>query len=399
MIESSELSYITSDWILPITAPPIRDGVIEINQQGEIKQIHERSKLSADIEIQYFPGAICPGFINSHCHLELSHMKGKIPPGDNLIAFIKQVVRHRNDDLSSIQPAIVEADQYMYDHGIAAVGDISNSTDSFNIKTKSHISYHTFIEYFDLLDRRITAHEISKYNQVRETAQEYLLQHSAVPHAPYSVTPALFKALAKLNPAGIPVSIHNQETLDELLLFKEQQGGFIPFYNAIGIDLEDFHPETDNALIYALSQMRRENPTLLVHNTFTTIIDIQVAKQYHSDLFWCTCPNANLYIENKLPDYKAFMSQNCRMTIGTDSLASNYQLDIIEEIKTINKYYPEIPLMELLRWGTINGAQFLQKDRQLGSLEPGKKPGLVQILNFTSPEETDFSQYTVYRIK
>ncbi len=400
MSKQSELEYYSADWIYPVETPPIKDGLITLRTDGTIVSISDTASFSDKSKIQYFEGAICPGFINSHCHLELSHMAGKIPPGDNLISFIRQVVQNRDHDPQAILPAIRAADQYMFDHGIQAVGDISNTTDSFQTKKESKIYYQTFVEYFDLLYPKMTSDEIRKYNAVRDKALQLELPVSAVPHAPYSITPELFDAITRLNTDSDPVSLHNQETLDELLLFKGKQGGFIPFYKDFGINLEEFKPETDSSLLYALHHMNKYAPTLLVHNTFTTSADILNANQLQDNLYWCTCPNANLYIENRLPDYSIFRAQNCRMTIGTDSLSSNYQLDIVEEIKTIKAHFPEIPFEELLSWATLNGARFLRVDGELGSLTPGKKPGLVHIKDIKSSETgIDISNAQASRIK
>ena len=120
---------------------------------------------------------------------------------------------------------------------------------------------------------------------------------------------------------------------------------------------------------------------LLVHNTASEQQDIEFVENYFSQAYWCLCPNANLYIENQLPEINLFRSNACKITLGTDSLASNRQLSIFEEIKTIQKHFPEIPLTELIRWGTMNGAEFLGLDHKLGSFGKGKNPGVVLIEN------------------
>jgi cytosine/adenosine deaminase-related metal-dependent hydrolase len=123
---------------------------------------------------------------------------------------------------------------------------------------------------------------------------------------------------------------------------------------------------------------------LLVHNTFTTKEDLLWIKSNASNLisqiYFCTCPNANIYIENKLPNYALFITENCKVTIGTDSLASNWSLSVLDELKTISKHHPEIELNMLLTWATKNGAEFLEFN-QLGTLEKGKKPGLNLLKN------------------
>src|SRR4030095_1765949 len=117
--------------------------------------------------------------------------------------------------------------------------------------------------------------------------------------------------------------------------------------------------------------------TLFIHNTLTSSEDIKAAQAWNKNVFWATCPNANLYIENRLPTYSSFLETNANVTIGTDSLTSNWQLSILEEMKTISKYQSYIPFDTLLKWATLNGAKALGMEGNLGSLEIGKRPGVL----------------------
>ena len=124
--------------------------------------------------------------------------------------------------------------------------------------------------------------------------------------------------------------------------------------------------------------------TLLVHNTYTSQEDVQWAESQHQNLFWCTCPKANLYIEGRLPNYENF--KGVKMTIGTDSLASNHTLSIWEEVQTILKN-TDLDLNSLLTWACKNGAEFLQL-KDLGTFEKGKKPG-VNLVNENKVQKLD----------
>ena len=136
---------------------------------------------------------------------------------------------------------------------------------------------------------------------------------------------------------------------------------------------------------------------LLVHNTYTSLEEIKNAIRTRDNLYWCFCPNANLYIENNTPDFHLFNSVDCNIVIGTDSLASNRSLSVLGELKTITGR-GEIPLHTLLKWATINGAKFLGLDEKLGSFEKGKKPGvnLIQEVDFQNMKLTKAS--TVKRL-
>jgi cytosine/adenosine deaminase-related metal-dependent hydrolase len=198
-----------------------------------------------------------------------------------------------------------------------------------------------------------------------------------VPHAPYTVSPTLFEKINALNPdTNTTVSIHNQETEHENQFFLSKEGGFVDFYNAFGFSVEQLKPTGQPSIYYAMQHMNPACRTLFVHNTTTTAEDIQAAQAWSDKVYWATCANANLYIENRLPNYKAFMDNGARMTIGTDSLTSNWQLSVLEEMKVIAKYQSYVPFGTLLQWATLNGAEALGYEAELGSIEPGKAPGL-----------------------
>ncbi len=354
------------------------DKVIITDEQGNILSIEDKSNHRDGVV--FIEGIITPGHINTHCHLELSHLKGKAPTGTGLIPFITHVVTSRDASPEAIHEAIVSADKEMSDAGIVAVGDISNKSDTAAVKMQSNLDYYTFVEMFDFLQPERTAETLQQYLPVFEKqANDGYNKKSLVPHAPYSVSKTLFTEILQRNPTDSTVSIHNQETLAENQLFLDKSGDFVDFYKKIGIDLLHFQPPGKNSIHYALHHLNPENKTIFVHNTLTTAADIEAALTWSSKTFWATCANANLYIENRLPDYRVFLTSGATMTIGTDSLTSNWQLSIWEEIKTIKKFASYVPLNTLIQWSTINGARALGYEDRLGTIAPGKKPGLVAI--------------------
>jgi cytosine/adenosine deaminase-related metal-dependent hydrolase len=368
---------ITADYIFPINQKPIKDGVVVIEEDGTIREIGLQHYYD-DKELESHRGIIIPGFVNTHCHLELSHMKEKVDTGTSLIPFISSVVKFRDFPQNLIDKAIENADKEMYNEGIVAVGDISNKTDTAFQKRKSMIKYYTFVEMFDFLQKDWTENTFNQYKSVFEQqADEDGNKKSMVPHAPYSVSKELFQMLAAANPDGCTVSIHNQETPDENLFFLKKEGAFLDFYKNFDINIDSFQPMGINSIDYALEYMNPACKTLFVHNTMSTKEDIEKAQAWNKNCFWATCPNANLYIENRLPNYQHFLDTDAKVTIGTDSLTSNWQLSIVEELKAINKYQSYVPFETLLKWATLNGAEALGYEDELGSLEVGKKPGLV----------------------
>jgi len=396
---------ISAQKIYPITTSPIENGVIIIDENGKIQAIdvlenHDKT------EVEFFDGVMVPGFINAHCHLELSHLNGVAQTGTGLIDFISQVIKNRNHSQEIIQAAIAREEKNMVDAGIVAVGDISNTTDSFAQKQKGNLYYYTFVEYFDLFQEANTDNVIQQYDAVYNALTETdKNKKSKVPHAPYSVSRKLFNLLTRhaelVSASKIPkqvrndvtVSIHNQETLPENELFLSKTGEFISFYERIGCTTDAIPNLGKSAIHYALEYLEKENRNLFVHNTLTTKADIVATHQQlnKDNVFWATCPNANLYIENNLPNYKNFLETNATVCIGTDSLTSNWQLNILEEMKTILKYQSYLDFETVLTWATINGAKALGFDAIIGSIEIGKTPGLVLIENMENGKLTNFS--------
>ncbi|MBK8282190.1 MAG: amidohydrolase family protein [Saprospiraceae bacterium] len=365
------------------SADPLYDHVISTEEDGTILDIRPYADIEREAAVQMLPGIIVPGFINAHCHLELSHMRGMIPTGTGLVEFIRQVVTRRGAEAAHIAAHIAEADNEMYRQGIVAVGDISNVSDSFEQKGRSDLRYNTFVEAFDLMQPDNATAEFEKSNQIIEALHckkgDY---KSIVPHATYSVSDPLFRLIRAHQAPGGTASIHHQETEAENQFIASKSGSLVSFFLSFGLNLDQYHAHGLLASSVPIKAMSETQRTLLVHNTMSTAEDIQAIEDWNKNVYWVTCPNANLYIENRMPKYQYWLDTPTKMCIGTDSLASNWQLSILEEIKTIQKYQSYVPFNELIKWGTINGAEALGMEDRLGSIEIGKKPGLVHVYPF-----------------
>jgi cytosine/adenosine deaminase-related metal-dependent hydrolase len=343
------------------------EGIIGIEDAGD--------------DIQSFDGILTPGFVNAHCHLELSHMKDMIPANSGLQEFVKQIVSLRKVDDHVIEEAIEKAEAEMFSNGIVAVGDISNTLDTLTQKAKHNLAYYTFVELYDLDPTRANEKIIAGL-AIQKAFEENCIRASLVPHAPYSVTNNLWKLLST-HFGSHTISMHNQETADENEFFKNKTGSFLGMYERTKVSLNFFEPTGVSSLQSVLPIFKNAAASILVHNSFTSSNDINAVKKQMPNTFWCLCPNANQYIEQTIPPIELLRAQNAAIVIGTDSYASNWSLNILDELKTIQKHNATIPLDEMLGWATINGARALQMDKGLGSFEKGKKPGVVLIHNVT----------------
>ncbi len=378
MVLLGRMRYLTADIIYPISSSPVKGKVVVVDDKGTISDLVEEKDIDPS-KIERLKGSICPGFVNTHCHLELSYMKGKIQSGGGLHHFIKEVEKLKKPGDDEVQQAIRDADAEMKNKGIVAVGDICNTSNTFAFKNSSPIYYHNFMEVYAFAEDRAEA----AFEKGVKLQRESRNNSSVTPHAPYSASQKLLKLIsehAKKNNSVL--TIHNQETADENLFFLEKRGSILDRLNYFGIDTSHWKAPGKTSLQYTLPQLPSGNKTLLVHNTFTSKGDISFANSFNKNLYWCFCPNANLYIENQLPNIHAFIDSNCQMTLGTDSYASNWSLSILDEIKALQKNFPKVALEEFLKWATLNGAKFLGIENTFGSLEKNKKPGL----NLISPD-------------
>ena len=379
------MKKISADYIFPGNASPIKNGVVIYDSKGRIDAVlnPEIDAINWD-DVEIFDGLICPGFVNTHCHLELSHLKGKINEATELHGFVKEIVAVRNNASEQEKLTAIDlANNEMIDNGIVAVGDIANGNSTFSCKEKSVISYHTFLEVFSL-NPAMANDAINNANILKSSYHNNNI--SITPHSPYSLSEELSNMVN--NESGNILTIHNQETASENELFLKKSGKLYDQLSSFSEDIKNWVPTGKNSLPSYLPNYNSDKKILLVHNTFTNSEDIAYAKEYSSNIYWCFCPNANEYIESKQPDYSLFKNEKC--TIGTDSLASNWSLSVLDELKTISKKNATISLETLIKWATFNGAQFLGFNL-LGSIEKGKTPGLNLITNLNGMKLADNS--------
>jgi len=336
-------------------------------------------------DAEFFDGIISPGFINAHCHLELSHMVDKIKRGTSLHGFINEIIATRKTYTRGIAESIKMADEKMWVNGIQGVGDICNTDDTFVVKAHSRIRYHSFIELFNF-NPAFAEDAVNSGLQLQKKLQDLRLSSSLVPHAPYSVPKELF-CLIKIQHDQSPSqwSIHSQETASENEMFLNGSGQMIEMFKAMDINFDWFKPTGMNSLESTADYFPHQSNLLFVHNTFMQENDVAglKSKGLMDQSWFCLCVKANLYIENQLPDIPMLERHQCKIVIGTDSLASNDELSILSELKTIHQTFPEIEISKLLSWATINGAEYFDW-RTLGTFRKGNKPGVILITESTN---------------
>jgi cytosine/adenosine deaminase-related metal-dependent hydrolase len=387
------MRIIQASYIIPLNAAPIKNGFLFIEDDGTVIHLTDIAPISHDFEVEVYDGIVCPGFVNTHCHLELSNMKDLMPEATGLPEFVSQIPTRRNECILDSVASIISGDKEMIAAGIVAVGDISNTTDTLEVKKLSVIKYHSFVEIFGL-DKNQATTLLADGLKVVGDYQRAELSASLVPHAPYSLSPALLEGIY-FNSKDQLLSIHHQETPSENEMFLESKGDLAELIRGKGLDISSQMGFGENSSHYSLlPYLPKEQKVLLVHNTCSEASDIEQIESHFENAYWCTCPKANWYIERALPDYDLWLEKNLKITVGTDSLASNDTLSILEEIKLIQTNFPHISTETLLEWACKNGAAFFGYSK-LGSFTAGNKPGIILIENIDGMMLTENSKVKV----
>lgn len=369
----------SAHYILTNSSDPIAKGIITTNDDGTIIDVEESGgALNETAAVEFHNGIIIPGFVNCHCHLELSHLRNKLSKGKGLGTFIMNIRDHRGAGSDLIGKAAKEADSELYNEGVVLCADICNTPLTFTLKQDSSIRYHNLLEVFGI-DPAAAEKRIAEVKALESEALKKGLTCSVVPHSPYSVSLTLFRLIRTNFPEPAVSSIHFQETESEASFLEEQSGPLRTSYEAAGLFPE--RPELARSHSdVILNELPANGNLILVHNTSTDQDTIRKILK-RGNLFWCLCPSSNLYIENRIPPVGLLQDEGCELVIGTDSLASNTSLSILKELKIIQQHFPGAKLEDLVRWSSYNGAKALNELNTFGRIVAGTRPGLLLIEN------------------
>ncbi len=337
----------------------LRRPLVTLDDGGRILDVRTCDAPDREPFTEFHAGLLTPGFVNAHCHLELSALRGRIPEGCGFAGFARAMGEVRGlADEEERRAAIAAADAEMTRGGIVAVGDIANGEAAFDVKSAGRIAYRTFAEFFGL--RTMAADGLRP-----------LLRHprtSLTPHSVYSVQDAPFRALCAEGTA--PLSIHFMESPAEAELFAGR--GPLHEWYARAVFVCDFlhYGSPAERLVRSIPA---ERPLILVHACCVGEEEVRrILAHFTAPVYWCLCPRSNRYISRLAPPVALLRSLGARICLGTDSLASNRSLSLLDELRALGG----VPLRESLRWATLGGAEALGLDDALGTVAPGKRPGL-----------------------
>lgn len=360
---------------------PIENGYVEYDDRGVILSVGKSAGPSS--EKVFFDGAIVPGFVNAHCHVELSYLKGMFRKGTGMAGFIDQINELR--DFKTPQEKMADigaAMDRLWNQGVQAMADISNCADTFPLKKDSPMYTRTFLEVFGTEPGDCDA-VMASVTKLQAEARIFGLDAAPTPHACYTMSPQLVSAASAAGLKSGYLSYHSEESEQEEEMIRTGSG---PMWdNRVQAGMSTPPVTGQSSLEYFVDRLLQVHPApfpehiLLVHECSMNVAGARLVKAVMKQPFIALCPLSNIFIHNSLPPVRMMREEGLNLCIGTDSLSSNDDLCMVDEMRCLQENFPELSLGELLEWACLNGARFLGKDNVIGTIEPGKRPGLVLI--------------------
>ena len=375
------MKRIAAKYVYPLTSTePLVNGFVEVEEDGTIV----RTGICEDPakEPVFLDGALVPGFVNAHCHVELSYMKGLFRKGTGMAGFIDQINELR--DTKSLEQKVSDLTQAMdslWEQGVVAMADISNCDDSFAVKARHPMYTRTFLEVFGTEPEDCGA-VMEGVRKLKAVADGFGIDAAPTPHACYTMSPELVTAVSAEGLKSGFLSFHSEETEEEEEMLKYGSGKM--WENRVKAGMSVPPVTGKSSLLYFIDRLLQGHPApfdehiLLVHECCMDQDGIDAVKAVMTHPFVAVCPLSNLFIHNALPPIYLMRRNGLKVCVGTDSLSSNDDLRIVDELFCLQWNFPEVPLGELFTWASRNGAEFLSKP-EFGTLEAGKKPGLVLV--------------------
>ncbi|MGC4080714.1 MAG: amidohydrolase family protein [Vicinamibacterales bacterium] len=386
-------------WVVPVSGPPIRAGWVDV-ERGRIVAVGRGDAPSSD-ERDLGDAALMPGLVNAHTHLELSYLRGQVPPASAFVSWIRGVVGARRSRPDSQAADIVDAIEQAIDEavqsGTALVGDISNTLVTFDPLARSLLSGVVFYELlrFNAPDPGAVVEQACR--QIDALEQRSSVRASLAAHAPYSVAPLVFRAIrqAMAQRPLLPCSVHLAESRDESEFMATAGGEWRRFLEEVGSWDPAFVAPGVSPVHYLDDAGFLDGRVLAVHGVQMDDRDLARLRERGTTLV--TCPRSNQHTGAGTPPVSAFYASGVRVAIGTDSLASTPDLNVFSELAALRALAPDVAAARLLASATIEGARALGFDADFGTLEAGK---LARLLAVSIPAGlNDVEEYLVSGIE
>ena len=373
------MTVYTAEWVLPMTGEPIHRGSISITG-GRIAGVDDRVPAGA---IDLGGVAIMPALVNAHTHLELSYLRGMVPPTETFLDWIRTIMATRRQYPDGGDPRILDAARTAIADarasGTGLVGDISNTLVTARLLREASMPAQIFYELlrFNASD----AESITREARAKADAASHDggVRVSLAPHAPYSVSPALFAAIhADLDAhPGQVTSVHLGESPEEIEFIRRGTGPWRVLLEELGVWSESWQAPGTSPVEYLEQLGFLDRRVLAVHGVQFDGDDLDRLRS--RDMTIVSCPRSNQHVGVGAPPLEAFYALNVNVAFGTDSLASTPDVNLFAELAEARRLAPRVPARALLESATRQGAAALAFADDFGTIEAGKRAQLIAV--------------------
>jgi cytosine/adenosine deaminase-related metal-dependent hydrolase len=376
----SQIRVLRAKWVLPIDRPPLEGGWIEIDR-GRITRLGRGAPPSHAEDLGH--SAILPGLVNAHTHLELGWLGGRVAPAGCLVDWIRDLVRARGAGSAAgeagINEAMARGAEEARATGTVLVGDVSNSLATppvLRAAAMEGIVFHELLGFDVEEPERVVAEAWRRVDELWTDDAAPVIQGSVVAHAPYSVSPALFRAIAGAR-RHAPLTVHLAESADELEFLMTGRGPLRALLDDFGVWNTQWQAPRCDPLEY-LKRLDYLHPgCLVVHGVHLSRSALERLRD--EDAVLVTCPRSNEWVGAGMPPLAHFYASGVRVAIGTDSLASVGTLNLFDELAAMRRIAPEVSAASLLESATRIGAEALGRSTEFGTIAAGKRAALVAV--------------------
>ena len=393
------MTSFSADWILPISDAPLDGGVLTLDD-GRIVSV---APGKSDADVALGRAVVLPGLVNAHTHLELSYLRGRIAPAARFLDWVRPMLAARQErssiDDAAILRAAAQAIQEARATGTALVGDVTNTLATVSALADAGMPAHVFHELIGFggvdVDEQVAsarraidavaggavaggavAYDAVAYDAI---AEDQDIRLSLAPHAPYSVSPALFAAIRRDLDAHAPTvsTVHLGESPEEVEFLKSGAGPWRTLLEDLGVWNDQWEAPQSSPVEYLAEMGLLTASMLAVHGVQFDGADLDRLRTLGVTLV--SCPRSNRYVGVGSPPLEAFYAMDVEVAFGTDSLASVDDLNMFSELAEARRIAPKVPARTLLRSATLTGAGALGFGDQFGSIEPGKRAALIAV--------------------
>jgi cytosine/adenosine deaminase-related metal-dependent hydrolase len=369
-----------ADWVLPVSDEPIRRGWVTVDADRISAVGADPTAAARDLGRR----VILPALVNAHTHLELSYLENRVPAGTTFGQWVRTLMalrRHYPDPsapeiLSAARRAIASARA----SGTGLIGDISNTLVTISLLREAAVPAHVFHELLGFnVANPVARVEAARAAVTAAGEDEKDVRVTLAAHAPYSVSPAMFRAIrTDVDERARPLTcVHLGESPDEIEFLKHGTGSMRSLLEELGVWTPEWSAPATSPVVYLSDLGFLDRCALVVHGVQFDGDDLSRLAALGATVV--SCPRSNVHVGVGSPPLEAFYAMDVHVAFGTDSLASVADLNLFTELKEARRIAPRVPARRLIESATLTGAQALGFGDDLGTIEVGKRAALIAV--------------------